>query len=66
MAEVTVEPVSLKDVNVDDVVFCQVRGRLLLHKVKKVGYKGVLICNNNGRINGLTKIVFGRVIKVED
>ena len=58
-------PVKLIDVNVDDIVFCKVKGHYYTHLVKgKNEAKGVLIGNNRGGINGWTKQVFGKVIEV--
>ena len=58
-------PVELKDVNVDDIVYCKVRGNYYTHLVKaKSDEKGVLIGNNRGGINGWTKQVFGKVIEI--
>jgi phage repressor protein C with HTH and peptisase S24 domain len=48
---------------VDDVVFCKVRGRYIdAHKVlKKNPAKGYLIGNNHGWENGWTKTIYGKV-----
>lgn len=58
-------PVNIKDVEVGDIVYCRVNGNWYTHLVKAVDEtKGCLIENNRGRINGWTKSVFGKVIKV--
>ena len=53
--------------DVGDIVFCKVRGRYIdAHKVtKKDSNKGYLISNNHGHDNGWTKIIYGKVIKIE-
>lgn len=58
------EPVSLEQVSKGDVVFCKVNGRYYTHLVTAVGERGVQISNNQGHVNGWTKIVFGRLVRV--
>ena len=59
------EPVSIEDVNVGDIVYCKVRGRFYTHLVKAIDQtKGLQIGNNRGHINGWTKQVYGRVVEV--
>lgn len=56
---------DLGEVEVGDIVYCRVHGMFYTHLVKsKDAKKGVLIGNNHGGINGWTKKVFGKVIKV--
>lgn len=66
---VTVEPATIADVEVGDVVLCKVRGTVYLHLVSAEHGKGtvrrVQISNNKGRVNGWTGTVYGRVTKVE-
>lgn len=52
---------------INDIVFCKVRGRYIdAHKIiKKDNNKGYLIANNHGFENGWTKMIYGKVIKVE-
>lgn len=58
-------PVKLEDVEVGDIVYCRVAGRLYTHLVKaKDPIKGLQIGNNRGHINGWTKKVYGKVIEV--
>ena len=60
-----IEPVDIADVEVDDVVYCKVRGTYYTHLVKALhDKKGCLIGNNHGGINGWTRQVFGRVKEV--
>lgn len=60
------EPVKdIKDIKPGDIVYCRVRGSFYTHLVKAAdSKKGVLIGNNHGGINGWTKKVFGKVIKI--
>jgi hypothetical protein len=63
----TVAPARLEDLRAGDIVLCKVNGTEYLHLVKAVGADGrVLIGNNRGRINGWTRTVFGRLVRVED
>lgn len=64
---VTIEPVSLAQVEEGDAVFCKVNGNFYLHLVTKKGADGrVMISNNHGHDNGWTRNVYGKLIKVED
>lgn len=56
-----------EEYEVGDAVMCRVRGNwyeghLVLAKNEKRGYK---IGNNHGHVNGWTKKVYGKVVKVE-
>lgn len=62
---VTVVPAAVGDVKANDVVLCRVNGRDYLHLVKAVGGGQAQIGNMRGRINGWTKHVFGKVVRVE-
>lgn len=57
-------PCDIADVQVDDVVLCRVKGSDYLHLVKAVGDGEVLIGNNHGKINGWTRKVYGKVVKI--
>ena len=58
-------PAKLEDVQVDDIVYCKVKGNFYTHMVKaKNDDKGCLIGNNKGGINGWTKQIFGKVIEI--
>lgn len=61
---VTITPITAT-VETGDIVLCKVNGREYLHLVKAVSDERYLIGNNHGRINGWTKQIFGKVIKVE-
>lgn len=63
--EHTLAPATWESVEVGDIVYCKVRGFLYTHLVKqKDDNRGCLIGNNKGGINGWTKHVYGKVIKV--
>lgn len=56
---------DLGDIEVGDIVYCRVHGRFYTHLVKsKDTKKGVLIGNNHGGINGWTKSVYGKVVRI--
>jgi hypothetical protein len=57
-------PVKPEDVNVDDIVFCKVKGRYYTHLVKAKQGTTFLVGNMKGAINGWTKQVYGKVIKI--
>jgi len=61
----TVAPVKLEDIRVGDIVLCKVSGTDYLHIVKAVQGGRLLIGNNKGRINGWTRNVYGRLVRVE-
>ncbi len=58
-------PVKWDDCDVGDVVYCKVKGNFYTHLVKgKNLTSGLLIGNNKGKINGWTKMVYGKVIEI--
>lgn len=58
------EPYTLEQCKVGDIVYCKVGRSYYTHLVKAVDpKKGAQISNNKGRINGWTKQVFGLVTK---
>jgi translation initiation factor IF-1 len=61
----TVEPVCITDLKKGDIVLCRVSGSDYLHLVKALQGDRVQIGNNKGRINGWTRTVYGRLVKVE-
>ena len=62
---VRIAPATWETVDVDDIVYCRVKGNYYTHLVKATDPKrGCLICNNKGRINGWTKNVFGKVVEI--
>lgn len=62
---VKIEPITWEECEVDDIVYCKVRGNFYTHIVKgKNDKRGVLIGNNRGGINGWTKNVYGKVIEI--
>jgi len=59
------EPTTWEQCEVDDIVFCKVKGKLYTHLVKaKNDKQGLLIGNNHNGTNGWTKNVFGKVIEI--
>jgi len=59
-------PATWETVEVNDIVYCKVKGNHFTHIVKaKDIQKGCLIGNNKGGINGWTKNVFGKVIEIK-
>lgn len=65
-ARVTLEPVTVEDLAVGDIVLCRVKGNVFLHLVKALGKGRVQIGNNRGKINGWTRTVYGRATRVEN
>jgi hypothetical protein len=61
----TVAPINLEAVRVGDIVLCKVNGTEYLHIVKAMQGGRLLIGNNKGRINGWTRNVYGRLVRVE-
>lgn len=58
-------PIKIDDVQIGDIVYCKVKGNFYTHLVKAVDQqKGCLIGNNKGGINGWTRNIYGKVIKV--
>lgn len=58
------EPVKWEECEINDIVYCKVKGNFYTHLVKSKGERGLLIGNNRGGINGWTKQVYGRVIEI--
>ncbi len=60
-----IAPIKWEDVEVNDIVYCKVHGKMFTHLVHaKDPKKGCQIGNNKGYINGWTKNVYGKVIEV--
>ena len=62
---VTVSP-DISNVEVDDVVLCKVNGNIMVHLVTAIQGGRYQISNNHGHVNGWTKKIYGKVIKVEN
>jgi hypothetical protein len=58
------EPTTLEQCEVGDIVYCKVAGRYFTHLVTAKGDRGVQISNNHGFVNGWTKKVYGKVTEV--
>jgi|14BtaG_2_1085337.scaffolds.fasta_scaffold63038_2 hypothetical protein len=63
-ATVTLEPVDISELSRGDIGLCKVKGNVYLHLVKAIDNGRVQIGNNKGRINGWTRTVFGRAVKI--
>lgn len=64
---VTVEASTWCDVKDGDIVLCRVKGTDFLHYCRGVdAQRGVRVENAKGHLNGYTRTVYGRVVKVED
>ena len=62
---VVLAPTKWEDCEPGDIVYCKVSGKFYTHKViAKSETRGVQIGNNHGHINGWTKHVYGKVIKI--
>jgi uncharacterized Fe-S cluster-containing protein len=58
-------PIKLEEVEIGDIVYCKVHGKMYTHLVKAIDIqKGLQIGNNHGDINGWTKQVYGKVIEI--
>ena len=60
----TVAPVTIAELAAGDIVLCRVNGADYLHLVKAIQGDRVQIGNNKGYINGWTRRVFGKLVKV--
>jgi hypothetical protein len=59
------EPAKWEDVEVDDIVYCKVKGNFYTHLVTAKNEKrGCQISNNQGYVNGWTKQVYGKVVEI--
>lgn len=65
-ATVTLEPITIEDIEIGDIVLCRVNGNVYLHLVKAKQDGRVLIGNNHGGINGWTKAIYGKAVLIED
>lgn len=62
---ITIDP-DVSNIQVGDIVFCKVNGNFYCHLVSAVGQDGrYQISNNHNHINGWTKAIYGKIIKVE-
>jgi len=62
---VQLEPATWEQVEKGEIVYCKVKGNYYTHKVYgKNKKRGCLIGNNHGHMNGWTKNVYGKVIKI--
>lgn len=61
----TVEPATVAAIQDGDIVLCKVRGAVYLHKVLAKRGGEAQIGNNRGHVNGWTRTVYGKLVKVE-
>lgn len=60
-----IAPIKLEECKVGDIVYCKVKGSFYTHLVKAVDInRGIMIGNNKGNINGWTKQVWGKVVRL--
>jgi len=65
-SRVTLDPCTAEEAEVGDAVLCRVNGNIMCHLVKAKQGDRCQISNLKGRVNGWTKAVYGRVVKVEN
>ena len=66
---VMLEPVTKNtELQVNDLVFCKVKGNYYTHKIAKIRGKQYQIANNHGFVNGWVtrEKIFGKVVKIWD
>jgi len=63
-ATVTLRPIEIEDLEVGDIVLCKVKGNVYLHLVKALQGGRAQIGNNKGGINGWTRTVYGKAVKI--
>lgn len=64
-SKVTVEPIELDKLEIDDIVLCKVKGRQYLHLIKAIDKGRFLIGNNRGRTNGWTRTIYGKAVEIK-
>jgi hypothetical protein len=62
---VTFSP-DISNIEVGDIVLCKVNGNIMCHLVSAIQGDRYQISNNKGHINGWTKKIYGKAIKIED
>lgn len=63
---VTVEPIEDKStLKKGDIVLCKVKGHKYLHLITAIKGDSFQISNNHGHVNGWTRAIYGKLIKVE-
>lgn len=62
---VTIDPIESEDIEVGDIVLCKVKGNQYLHLVKAIQGTKFLIGNNRGGVNGWTRTIYGKAVKIE-
>lgn len=66
MQPVRLEPIGTRELKVNDIVFCKVRGSFFTHKISKIRGKQYQISNNHKHVNGwITRnSIYGIVTKI--
>ncbi|EAC3024807.1 phage repressor protein [Listeria monocytogenes] len=66
MQPVRLEPIGMRELKVNDIVFCKVRGSFFTHKISKIRGKQYQISNNHKHVNGwITRnSIYGIVTKI--
>lgn len=62
----TISPVDQSSLVVGDIVLCKVNGTHYLHLISAIMDGRFQISNNKNRVNGWTKAIYGKLVKVED
>lgn len=62
---IRIDPLKPEDeIKKGDVVACKVNGRFMLHLVTAIKGGQYQISNNHGHVNGWTKTIYGKVIRL--
>lgn len=62
---VTFSP-DISNIEVGDIVLCKVNGNIMCHLVSAIQGERYQISNNKGHVNGWTKKIYGKAIKITD
>jgi len=65
-AKVTLKPIKLDKLKINDIVLCRVKGRQYLHLIKAIDKGRFLIGNNRGGTNGWTRTIYRIATKIEN
>ena len=62
---VTVVPINFNQLQVGDYVLCKIERTHYLRRIRLIYKDQIQVGDNRNQINGWTKIVYGKVIKIE-
>lgn len=62
---VTFSP-DVSNIETGDIVLCKVHGNIMVHLVSAIQGERYQISNNHGHVNGWTKKIYGKVIRIEN